>query len=146
MDFLLIYVSDDLKTWAIPSSSKGGLALNKADVWAERWFWVPEVYHVKGKFYMYYSADEHICVATSESPTGLFRQEVQQPMNGGEKCIDNSLFIDDNGKLRIVFHAHNSTAKIHPRQMYISKVNFITVDGKAVMEIDKNYITSMLSK
>ncbi|MEI6137984.1 MAG: hypothetical protein WCP85_01895 [Mariniphaga sp.] len=60
-------------------------------------------------------------------------------MIADEKCIENSLHIDDNGKLRIVFHAHNSTAKIHPRQMYISTVNFITVDGKAMMEIDKDF-------
>ena len=264
-DGIAIYVSDDLKSWEIPPSAKGGLALNKADVWADRWFWAPEIYHIKGKFYMYYSADEHICVATSDSPTGPFRQEVQQPMISDEKCIDNSLFIDDNGKpylffdrfddglnicvaelednllnirpetirkcihvsqtweevwprvnegafvikrngvyymtysansyespfygigvatatnmngpwqkyennpvfqkpgslvgighsamftdkegkWRIVFHAHNSSAKIHPRQMYISTANFITVDGKAVMEIDNDYITAILSK
>ena len=58
----------------------------------------------------------------------------------------SALFTDKEGKLRIVFHAHYSTSQIHPRQMYISTVNFITVNGKAVMEIDKNYITPILSK
>lgn len=102
-DGIAVYVSDDLKTWKIPSSANDGLALNKADVWADRWFWAPEVYFIKGRFYMYYSADEHICVATSNSPTGPFRQEIQQPMIAGEKCIDNSLFIDDNGKPYLFF-------------------------------------------
>lgn len=258
---ILVYTSDDLLTWKIPAS--GNLALNKDDVWANRWFWAPEVYYVNGRFYMYYSADEHICVATSDSPLGPFRQEVQKPMIADEKCIDNSLFIDDNGKpylffdrfndglniwvaelennltdiktetmhkcisvsqpweeiwprvnegsfvvkrnglyymtysansyespfygigvatatdlmgkwtkyehnpicqnvgglvgighsamftdkdgnLRIVFHAHNSKAQIHPRKMYISTVKFEKKDGKEVMVIDPNFITPVL--
>ena len=46
---------------------------------------------------MYYSADEHICVAVGDSPTGPFVQDKKEPMIADEKCIDNSLFIDDNG-------------------------------------------------
>lgn len=258
-----VLVSDDLLTWSYPEGNS--LALNKADVWADRFFWAPEVYPVNGKFYMYYSADEHICVATSDSPLGPFKQDEQKPMIANEKCIDNSMFIDDDGKpylffdrfndglniwmaelednlldikpgtmqkcihvsqpweevwprvnegsfvikrngvyymtysansyespfygigvataekitgpwikyehnpvfqkpgdlvgvghsalftdkegkLRIVFHAHNSTTKIHPRQMYISTVYFENKDGKQVMVIDKNYITPKLKK
>jgi len=52
----------------IPPSANGGLALNKADVWAGGWFWAPEVYQVKDKLYMYYSEDEHICVAPQAIP------------------------------------------------------------------------------
>lgn len=260
---IVVYVSDDLKNWTVPAGVLNGLALHKDDVYADRWFWAPEVYAINGKFYMYFSADEHICVATSDSPLGPFKQEVQKPMLETEKSIDNSLFIDDDGtpylfwvrfndgnnvwvaqleknlidlkpetmrhcisvsqpweevwprvnegpfvikrngvyfmtysansyesqmygvgvatatningpwikyqnnpilqkpgnlvgvghhalftdkdgKLRIVFHAHNSATKIHPRQMYISTVNFETRDGKEVMTIDKNYITPIL--
>lgn len=254
-DGIAVFVSDDLIQW----SSTNSLALHKDDVWADRWFWAPEVYHVNEKFYMYYSADEHICVATSDGPLGPFKQDVQKPMIENEKCIDNSLFIDDDGKpyllfdrfndglniwvaelednlidikpgtmrkcinvsqpweevwprvnegafivkrngiyymtysansyesqfygvgvatatnitgpwtkyednpifqkpgdlvgvghsalftdkegkLRIVFHAHNSTAKIHPRHMYISTVSFENKGGKEVMAIDKNFM------
>ena len=83
-----VYTSDDLKTWKYK-----GMALQKKDVWADRWFWAPEVYEVNGKFYMYYSADEHICVATADSPAGPFTQSKKEPMIADEKCIDNSLFI-----------------------------------------------------
>ena len=103
-DGIVVYTSEDLKTWRIPENN---LALNKADVWADRWFWAPEVYHVNGKFYLYYSADEHICVATSDSPLGPFKQEIQKPMIADEKCIDNSLFIDDNGKPYLFFDRFN---------------------------------------
>ena len=262
-DGIAVYVSDDLLTWRVPAGMPNGLALNKSDVWADRSFWAPEVSFKNGKFYMYYSADEHICVAVSDSPLGPFKQKIQKPMIEGEKCIDNSLFIDDNGKpylffdrfndglniwvaelednllnirpetmhkcinvsqpweevwprvnegafvmkkdgvyymtysansyespfygigvatatningpwvkyphnpvfqkpgelvgighsalftdkegkLRIVFHAHNSTTKIHPRHMYISTVRFVNIEGKEVMEIGKNYITPNL--
>jgi len=46
---------------------------------------------------MYYSAEEHICVAVSDSPLGPFRQEQYKPMIEGEKTIDNTLFVDDDG-------------------------------------------------
>ncbi|OFX60182.1 MAG: 1,4-beta-xylanase [Bacteroidetes bacterium GWB2_41_8] len=255
-DGITVFVSDDLVKWSNTTS----LALHKSDVWDDKWFWAPEVYYINGKFYMYYSANEHICVATSNSPLGPFKQEIQKPMIEDEKCIDNSLYIDDDGKsyllfdrfndglniwvaemeanlidikpgtmkkcinvsqpweevwprvnegsfivkrngiyymtysansyesqfygvgvatatnitgpwtkyegnpifqkpgdlvgvghsamftdkdgkLRIVFHAHNSTAKIHPRHMYISTVNFENIGGKEVMAIDKNFMT-----
>ena len=76
-----VYTSDDLKTWKYK-----GMALQKKDVWADRWFWAPEVYEVNGKFYMYYSADEHICVATADSPAGPFIQSKKEPQIAGEKA------------------------------------------------------------
>ena len=252
-----VYTSDDLFTWR---ALEGRLALDKKDVWGDRHFWAPEVYHVNGKFYMYYSGDEHICVAIADSPLGPFSQEVQKPMIEDEKTIDNSMFMDDDGKaylffdrfndglniwvaelednmteikketmtkcinvsqewervwprvnegafvvkhngvyymtysansyespfygigvatatnvkgpwtkyeknpiyqnigdlvgighsaiftdkdgkLRIVFHSHNSKAKIHPRIMHISTVSFKQEDGKEMMFIDPDYFT-----
>ena len=65
----------------------------------------PEVYYVNNKFYMYYSAEEHICVAVSDSPLGPFRQAVQKPMLEDEKAIDNSLFLDDDGKAYLFLFA-----------------------------------------
>lgn len=102
-DGILYYTSDDLYTW-----EAGGLALNKKDVYADRWFWAPEVYYIdsKGKFHMYYSADEHICVATADVPTGPFTQDVQAPIRQ-EKSIDNSLFIDEDGTPYLYFVRFN---------------------------------------
>jgi beta-xylosidase len=95
---IVVYTSDDLQYW----SKQPTLALHKNNSYADRWFWAPEVYHVNGKFLMYYSADEHICVATSDSPLGPFVQSEKQPMLP-DKAIDNSLFIDDDGKAYIFF-------------------------------------------
>ncbi len=109
-DGIAVYVSQDLLTWeAVPGNR---LALDKKDSWGDRWFWAPEVYHVNGKFYMYYSADEHICVATSDHPLGPFKQTVKKPMLEGEKCIDNSLFIDGDGKPYLFFDRFNDGLNI----------------------------------
>jgi beta-xylosidase len=104
-----VYTSDDLLTWKTPARK---LALSKEDVWADRWFWAPEVYFLKGVFYMYYTADEHICVATSDSPLGPFKQAEKKPMIADEKCIDNSLFIDDDGKAYLFFDRFNDGLNI----------------------------------
>jgi len=106
---ILVYTSEDLETWKIPENN---LALNKDDVWADQWYWAPEVYHINGKFYMYYSADEHICVAVADNPLGPFRQDVRKPMIADEKCIDNSLFIDDDGKAYLYFDRFNDGLNI----------------------------------
>jgi beta-xylosidase len=66
---------------------------------------------------MYFSADEHICVATSDSPLGPFSQEIKQPMIADEKCIDNSLFIDDDGKPYLIFDRFNDGLNIWIAEM-----------------------------
>ena len=95
-----VYTSQDMINW----KKQDQLALDKKDSYADRWFWAPEIYYIKdkNKFYMYYSADEHICVATSDSPLGPFVQKNKQPMLE-EKGIDNSLFIDDDGKAYLTY-------------------------------------------
>jgi len=70
-------------------------------------FGAPEVYHIKDKFYMFFSGNEHICVAVADSPLGPFRQEEQKPMIDNEKCIDGSLFLDDDGKPYLFFNRFN---------------------------------------
>lgn len=109
-DGIAVYVSDDLLAWQRVDGNR--LALHKDDSWGDRWFWAPEVFEVDGTFYMYYSADEHICVATSDSPLGPFRQMEKKPMIEGEKCIDNSLFIDDVGKPYLFFDRFNDGLNI----------------------------------
>jgi len=107
-DGIAVMISDDLKSW----EKAPNLALHKSDSYGEKWFWAPEVYYVNDRFYMYYSAEEHICVAVSNSPLGPFRQEQQKPMLEGEKTIDNSLFIDDDGKPYLFFDRFNDGLNI----------------------------------
>ncbi len=94
------YTSTNLKEWHY-----GGLALHKNDSYGEKWFWAPEVYHIDGKFYMYYTAQERICVAVADSPKGPFRQLEKEPMLPEQHTIDNTLFIDDDGT-PYLFYVH----------------------------------------
>ena len=68
-DGIECFTSTDLKTW-----QTAGLALSRENTTEERWFWAPEVYKRGDTFFMFYSADEHLYVATATSPTGPFRQ------------------------------------------------------------------------
>jgi beta-xylosidase len=61
---------------------------------------------------MYYSGESHICVATSDHPLGPFRQQEQKPMIEDENTIDNSLFIDDDGKAYMFFDRFNDGLNI----------------------------------
>lgn len=81
------FSSDDLRNW-----TREGQALSAADSYGTWGFWAPEVYYIesKKKFYLFYSTEEHICVATADAPQGPFRQEVKQPI-WDEKSIDTSL-------------------------------------------------------
>jgi len=100
---IAVFESDDLKTWSVPAGVPSGLALKRGDVWGTQNYWAPEVYNINGTFYMYYTAEEHICVATSSSPLGPFTQTVKKPIIESEKCIDASLFIDNDGKAYLSF-------------------------------------------
>jgi len=94
------YVSDDMKEWV--RSEK--LCLDPEDSYGSKGFWAPEVYYFKstGKFHMYYTAEEHICVAVSDSPLGPFVQQEKRPMRE-EKGIDPSIYFDDSGRMFIYF-------------------------------------------
>ena len=95
------YTSDDLRTWKYE-----GLALNKTNTTETRWFWAPEVYHVKGQYIMYYSANEHLYAATASSPKGPFKQVGSYQMEsliGDEKCIDSHVFIDEDSTAYVFF-------------------------------------------
>lgn len=93
--------SSDLQNWVY-----GGLALSKANTTEKQWFWAPEVYFKNGQYYMYFSANEHLFVATANSPRGPFKQVggyMMQSLIGDEKCIDSSVFFDEDGKAYCFF-------------------------------------------
>jgi beta-xylosidase len=107
-----VYQSVDLRQWHYK-----GLALKKDDVWGNFGFWAPEVYKIKGLYYMFYTAEEHICVATSKSPAGPFTQQEKRPIIINEKSIDCSLFKDDNGKFYLFFVRFNDGNNIWVAEM-----------------------------
>lgn len=94
-----VFTSTDLTNW-----TDRGYALSKDDVYGDKWFWAPDLIEKDGKFYMYYAANEHLSVATSDSPLGPFTQtpEERVPMHD-TKEIDAHVFKDDDGQYYIYF-------------------------------------------
>lgn len=93
-----VFTSENMAYW-----KDEGLALKSSDSWGNKWFWAPEVVLKDGIFYMYYSVEEHLCVATSDSPLGPFKQEKKEPFHLNIKEIDSHVFLDDDGKYYMYF-------------------------------------------
>lgn len=93
-----VYTSTDLKTWKGPAGVSGGYALKKGDAYGNSGFWAPQVFKYNDVFYMAYVADQHIAIATSDSPLGPFVQQAKTPVTAPVNIIDPYIFIDDDGK------------------------------------------------
>lgn len=97
-----VYRSADLKHWEGPVGARSGFALHTRDVYGEGGYWAPEVYHRNGRYYMFFSVEEHIAVATSDHPAGPFTQEEASVLRP-HKSIDSHLFVDDDGSAYLYF-------------------------------------------
>jgi xylan 1,4-beta-xylosidase len=95
-----VYQSSDLQNWSGPIGKKdGGHALLRGDSYGKRGFWAPQIFKHKGKYYMAYTADEHIAIAESDSPLGSFVQKTSRAISGPGKQIDPYIFKDTDGQL-----------------------------------------------
>lgn len=94
----LVYESADLKNWKGPVGANKGFALSRGESFGTKGFWAPQVFKHNGIYYMAYTADEQIAIATSNSPLGPFKQEVLEPLSGTGKQIDPFVFFDTDGK------------------------------------------------
>lgn len=93
-----VYTSKDLKTWEGPKGYRSGYALSKIENYGNGGFWAPQVWKMNDKYFMAYTADEHIAISTSTSPTGPFTQSPQSNLfSGTQKQIDPFVFFDDSG-------------------------------------------------
>ncbi len=94
-----VYTSTDLVHW-----TEQGFAFQKGDGWGTGNFWAPDTIERDGVFYMYYTANEQICVAESDSPLGPYKQTIMEPMHRDVKEIDAHVFYDEaSGKYYMYF-------------------------------------------
>ncbi|WP_345241644.1 glycoside hydrolase family 43 protein [Nibrella saemangeumensis] len=106
-----VYFHDNKNGWSDPNASWGGA------------YWAPEVYEVKGKFYLFYSAqwkenpakeveNFRIGVAVADKPTGPFIDLTNRPIfDPGYPIIDANVFFDTNGQ---VYLYYSRAAYKHP--------------------------------
>ena len=106
------YSSRDLVNWKNEGQVFYGDTPGSWDMGA---FWAPEVYRVKGRYYMFYSAqwrdnptneleNFRIGVAVADKPTGPFRNISDKPLfDPGYPIIDANVYFDDNGKMYLYY-------------------------------------------
>ncbi len=104
-DGIRVHTSTDLVNWTINQGATSGYALHKNNVWGTSGFWAPEVYHLNNKFYMFYTANERLSMATATDPKGPFTTASgdQKAFHADTPEIDSHMFIDDNGKKYLYF-------------------------------------------
>ena len=127
------YSSTDLVHWK--SEGQVWFASNK-NGWTDStagWggaYWAPEVYQVKGKFYMFYSAqwkvnpnkeyeNFRIGVAVADKPTGPFVDLTNKPVfDPGYPTLDANVFFDKDGKMYLYY---SRAAYKHPVKSEIAE-------------------------
>lgn len=95
-----VWESDNLVDW-----EEAGMAYDHRDheeKWAHRDFWAPEVIERDGTYYMTYSARNYagrlkISIATSDSPTGPFKDAAVDIVEQEGSYIDGHIFIEEDG-------------------------------------------------
>lgn len=105
-----VYVSSDMISWGKAQGVHAdGRALEATNSWGNWGFWGAEVYERNGIFYMYYTVEEHIAIATSTSPLGPFTQKDNKPLRD-KREIDPHLFVDDDGKAYMYYVGFDNNA------------------------------------
>lgn len=102
-DGFKVYRSTDLRNWTGPAGKQNGYALLKGDTYGTKGFWAPQVVKLNHKYYMAYTADEHIAIAESEHPLGPFVQQNTSSISGSGKQIDPFIFKDTDGSLYLYY-------------------------------------------
>lgn len=92
----LVFTSDDLEQWEGPKGATEGFALKEGQAFGTKGFWAPQVFQYEDKFYMAYTANENIAIATSNSPLGPFTNASKKPLEAPVKQIDPYVFLADD--------------------------------------------------
>ena len=95
----IVYTSTDLVNWHAE-----GYVLRKSDVQLDNansyaGLWAPEVMREGDTYYMVYTAQGHIGIATAESPLGPFKDKSGRLFTD-VTTIDGHFFRDDDGRRR----------------------------------------------
>jgi GH43 family beta-xylosidase len=130
-DGIRTYSSTDLVNWSAAKGATNGYALHKNNVWGTRNFWAPEVYRLNNKFYMFYTANERLSMATSDYPIGPFSTpaENQKAYHANIGEIDCHMFVDDDGTKYLYFVRFNADNHIEVAKL---SDDMTTVDDSTI--------------
>lgn len=97
-----VWVSKDAKSFKPGHPTDSGFALRKGDAFGTKGFWAPQIWTSDKKYYIAYTANEHIAIASSDAPTGPFKG-ANTSIIPEQKTIDPYVFTDDDGK-KYLYH------------------------------------------
>ena len=98
-----VFISKDLKNWQAKKQENGYALIKGDNTFGTKGFWAPQVFTYLNKYFIAYTANEHIAFAQSDSPRGLFTQKKTEPLDTSIKQIDPFVFFDNDGKIYL-FH------------------------------------------
>lgn len=139
--FLDAFSSPDLINW-----TKHSHVLDKSSVtWAQRAIWAPSPISRKGKYYLYFGANDiqndsqvgGIGVAVADKPEGPYKDAIGRPLIerfvNGAQPIDQNVFIDDDGQAYIYYGGwgHCNVARLNDDMISLS----VLPDGSTFREI-----------
>ena len=121
-----VYTSTDQKKW-----EDRGYVLKKGEAFGTTGFWAPQVFAYNEKFYMAYTASEHIAIAEADSPLGPFRQVVQQPLDPEVRMIDPFVYFDPSGKIYL-YHVRLQKGN----RIFVAELNkeLTSIDNSTLVE------------
>ncbi len=99
-DGLLVWTSKDLVNWQLHNHAYR----RTKQTWAQRYFWAPELFKHKNKYYLHFTAlgggnKRRIVLAEADSPLGPFK-EIKAPwFDHGIATIDSHVLQDTDGQL-----------------------------------------------
>ncbi len=97
----IAYTSTDLVNWHAAGYVLRDEDVNLVTPGSYAGLWAPEVLRDGDTYYLVYTAQEHIGIATAESPLGPFRDKTGPLFEA--KAIDGHFFRDDDGRLYLYF-------------------------------------------
>lgn len=109
----LCYVGTDLENWEGPYT----VFPNDGSVWASSGYWAPEVYEIKGSFYMFTAwtapgRQQRLCVLKAEDPLGPFKVVCDDLGPGNDPTLyqegDKYYLIHNDGSDHMQAHLFNS--------------------------------------
>ncbi|NVK25237.1 MAG: family 43 glycosylhydrolase [Gammaproteobacteria bacterium] len=131
----MAFSSTDMENW-----QNHGAILSLDDLtWADNYAWAPDAAYKNGKYYLFFPAGTGfkdrvnpekstkwmgIGVATSDSPTGPFKDAIGKPLFREPYANAPSIFIDDDGQGYLYFHGKNF-------DYYVAKMSddLLSIDG-----------------
>jgi len=138
--FIPINRSKDLSKWEFV---RGAVRNGSKTDWNYKNFWAPEVYKIKNKFYLYYTASPELSPDNSGNHVGLaIADSIQGPyQNVGvvipHASIDGHVFFDTDSTMTIFYTIeHGNTDGLIAGQIYADRLLSPTkVEGKPVQII-----------